>query len=160
VARYCASFSGLAGTNTANTALVNLVGGTANRLFVREVYVVNTAAITTAPLLALGKSTARGTQTTTATSITQDEQSVAALGLLDTAWSVAPTFTNTAANRARVRVMTTTVGQEAHWQFWDNPFTIPATSGAGLILWNVNASGNPNNGSFAGHIVWDEDQRA
>jgi len=156
VARFSASFSALNGTNTANTQLVNLAGGTGARLFIREVYLVCTTAPTTAPLFAFGRSTAAGTTSTTATSIGHDPGSASAVGVLGLTWSVAPTFTNTAANRARVKAMTAAVGQEAYWPFYDIPLIIAATSGAGAILWNVNASG-ATTGAYAGHVVWDED---
>jgi predicted dienelactone hydrolase len=155
MARYTASWSGLNGTNSANTQLVNLLGGTTQRLLVRELYLVCTTAPTTAPLWAFGRSTARGTQSTSATSLSMDGADATAAAVLDLTWSGAPTFTNTAANRFRVKQMTAAVGQEAFWPFYDVPFVVPATSGAGAILWNVNASGSTV-GVWAGHIVWDE----
>jgi len=156
MARYSASFSGIAGVNTANTQLLNLAGGTAERLLIREIYVVCTTAPTTAPLFAVGRSTAAGTTSTTATTIQNDPGSAAGIGVLGLTWSVAPTFTNTAANRARVKQMTAAVGQEAYWPFYDVPLIIAATAGAGCVIWNTLASG-ATLGAFAGHITWDED---
>jgi hypothetical protein len=156
VARYTASFSGIAGVNTANTQLINLAGGTTERLLIREVYIACTTAPTTGPLFALGRSTAAGTTSSTATTLATDPGAASGIGVLGLTWSAAPTFTNTAANRARVKAMTAAVGQEAYWPFYDVPFMIAATSGAGLVVWNVNASG-ATLGAFAGHVTWDED---
>jgi hypothetical protein len=157
VGRFSASFAALAGTNTANTQLFNLVGGgITERLTLREIYMVNTAAITTAPLLTFGRSTARGTQTASATVIRYDPDDPPTCAL-DTAWSVAPTFTNTAANRFRLDQITTAVGQQTTWVIHAVGIWTPATAGAGICVWNVNASGNPNNGSWFGHVIWDED---
>ena len=157
MARYCASFSGKVGSNTANTPIVNLSGGTGERLIVRELYLVSTAAITAAPALVIGRSTARGTVTTSATTISQDPSAGASVGTLDIAWSVNPTFTTTAANRIRNDFPSTAIGQQTTWYFHSYGVWVPATAGAGLIVWNVNASGNPNNGAWDGHVVWDED---
>lgn len=158
MARYTASVAAKAGTNTANTPLLNLVGGgTTERVQILEIYLVNTAAITTAPNLAVGRSTARGTQSATATVIRQDESQAGAASALDTAWTVNPTFTTTDVNRIRRELLSTAIGQEFFWRPPGGGLLVPATAGAGVVLWNVNASGNPNLGSFFGHVVWEED---
>lgn len=151
--RYSAGFS-VAGVNTANTQTVNLNGGgTSGRLFVYEVAVGIAVAPTTAPSFYLSRSTARGTQTATLAGQPYDTADVAALGTLDTTWSVAPTFSTSAFIRRGG--LAVTAGGWWIWQFFDSPLIIPATAGAGLTLANANASG-ATTGTFAGHIVWNE----
>lgn len=150
--RYNAGFS-VAGVNTANTQVANLLGGTAERLQVRLVAVGVAVAPTTAPSFYLARSTARGTQTATLAGQPSDTADVAATGTLDTAWSVAPTF-STSLFLARGGLAVTAGGWWV-WDFRDVPLVIPPTSGAGLTLANANASG-ATTGTFAGYFVWDE----
>lgn len=152
--RYVAAFDNIAGVNTANTQFANLVGSASNRLLVREVVAIIRTAPTTPPIPALARSTARGTQTTTVTPLLQDLADAASTAVgLDTAWSVAPTFTS--GSRLRLGSLPATVGAAWVWQFYDQPLIVPATAGAGLTLFNVLASG-ATVGAWSGHFVWDE----
>lgn len=151
--RYSAGFS-VAGVNTANTRVINLNGaGTAGRVFVYEIAVGIAVAPTTAPSFYLARSTARGTQTTTLAGQPYDEGDVASSSSLDSAWSVAPTFSTSAFIRRGG--LAVTAGGWWIWQFYDSPLIIPATAGAGITLANANASG-ATTGTFAGHVVWNE----
>lgn len=151
--RYSAGFS-VAGVNTANTQTINLNGaGTSGRIFVYEIAVGIAVASTTAPSFYLSRSTARGTQSTTLAGQAYDPGDVASLASLDSAWSVAPTFSTSAFIRRGG--LAVTAGGWWIWQFYDSPLIIPATAGAGITLANANASG-ATTGTFAGHVVWNE----
>lgn len=150
--RYSAGFS-VAGVNTANTQTANLVGGTGDRLLVRQIAVGISVAPTTAPSFYLSRSTARGTQTATLAGQAWDSAAVSAIGTLDTTWSAAPTFSTS--NFIVRGGLAVTAGGWWIWDFRDSPLIIPATSGAGITLANANASG-ATTGTFAGFFVWDE----
>lgn len=151
--RYSVGFS-VAGVNTANTQVANLNNtGTAARLYIREIAVGVAVAPTTAPSFYLSRATARGTQSTTLAGQPHDPSETSATGTLDTAWSVAPTFsTSTPIRRGGLAV---TAGGWWVWQFYDAPLIVNATSGLGLVLANANASG-ATTGTFTGHFSWDE----
>jgi len=95
MARYGAAFS-VAGTNTANTFVVNLTNtGTAVRMKVVQLAVGIAVAPTTAPSFYLSRATARGTNTTTLAGQAFDPSDPASAGTLDLTNSVAPTFSTT-----------------------------------------------------------------
>lgn len=153
MARYAAGFS-VAGVNTANTQAINLAcTGTTQRLLVREIAIGVGVAPTTAPSFYLARATARGTQSTTVAALPYDTNDAAAIGTIDTAWSVAPTFSTTA--KLRTGGLAVTAGGWWIWQFLDVPLIIPNTTASGLVLANANASG-ATLGTFTGHVVWDE----
>jgi len=139
-----------AGINVANSPVANLWAPT-RKSWVYEVGVSIQTAPTTAPLFALQRSTARGTQSTTLTPIAFDPAAPAATSVLDTAWSVNPTWVTTAPY-ARSFGLPVTAGGGYIWTF-QQPFQI--ASGAGLTLFNVNASG-ATLGSFAFYIDYEE----
>lgn len=153
MARYSAGFS-VSGVNTANTAAANLNNtGTTQRLRVLQIAIGVASAPTTAPSFYIARATARGTQTTTVSALPFDTNDAAALGAIDTAWSVAPTFSTTA---QLVRGgLSTTAGGWWVWDFRDSPIIVPATAGAGLLVANANASGTTT-GTFTGHFIWEE----
>lgn len=144
-----------AGVNTANTAYFNLLGGTGDRLLVRQVIISVAVAPTTAPQWYLVRTTARGTQASTLAGLPFDTADVAANGTLDVCGTgaSAPTFTNT--NWITTGALAVTAGGAFVWSFWDVPLIVPATSGNGLAIANANASGSTT-GNFNGSFVWDE----
>ena len=152
-ARYAAGFS-VAGVNTANTQAVNLANtGTTQRLRVMQIAIGIAVAPTTAPSFYIARATARGTQSTSVTANPFDGNDAAAIGTLDTAWSVAPTFSTTA---QLVRGgLSTTAGGWWIWDFRDYPLVIPNTTASGLVIANANASGTTT-GTFTGHFIWEE----
>lgn len=153
MARYSAGFS-VAGVNTANTQVANLVNtGTSQRLRVLQIAVGVASAPTTAPQFYLARSTARGTQTTTLAGQTFDPGDQASIGTVDSAWSVAPTFSTT--NKFVNGGLGTTAGGWWVWDFRDSPLIVTASAGAGLTIVNANASGTTL-GTFAGHFIWEE----
>jgi hypothetical protein len=153
MARYSAGFS-VSGVNTANTTAANLNNtGTTQRLRVLQIAIGVASAPSTAPSFYIARATARGTQTTTVSALPFDTNDAAALGAIDTAWSVAPTFSTTA---QLVRGgLSTTAGGWWVWDFRDSPIIVPATAGAGLLIANANASG-ATVGTFTGHFIWEE----
>jgi hypothetical protein len=152
-ARYSAGFS-VSGVNTANTQVVNLTQtGTTQRVDVVQVIVGVASAPTNAPSFYLSRATARGTQTTTVAGNAFDAADQTPTATLDTAWSVAPTFSTSAAlGRAG---LATTAGGYWVWDFRDYPITIDKTAGLGLAIVNANAAG-ATVGTFTGSIVWEE----
>ena len=153
MARYSAGFS-VAGVNTANTAAANLANtGTTQRLRVLQVAIGISVSPTTAPSFYLSRATARGTQSTTVTANPFDTGDSAAIGAIDTAWSVVPTF-STSAQMTRGGLSTTAGGWWV-WDFRDSPLIVPNTTASGLVVANANASG-ATTGTFAGHFIWEE----
>lgn len=150
---YVAGFS-RAGINTANSPVANLTNtGTTDRLYVLEVAVGIAVAPTTAPAFYLSRATARGTQTATLAGQPLDPAEVAAVGTLDTTWSVNPTFSTT--NFLTRGSLAVTAGGFLVWTFYDNPLVVAATAASGLTLANANASG-ATTGTFAGYFKWEE----
>jgi hypothetical protein len=153
MARYGAGFS-VSGTNTANTqtaALFNV--STTDRLYVVEVAIGVVLSPTTAPSFYLSRGTARGTQTTTLAGLPHDPADGAANGTVDTAWSVAPTFSTS--NQIRRGGMGTAQGGFLVWTFYDAPIVIDRTASSGLVLADANASG-ATVGTFTGYFSWEE----
>ena len=153
MARYAAGFS-VAGVNTANTQVINLANtGTTQRLRVLQIAVGVASAPSTAPSFYISRATARGTQSTTVAANPFDTGDAAAIGTLDTAWTVAPTFSTTA---QLVRGgLSTTAGGWWVWDFRDSPLIVPNTAASGLVLANANAAG-ATVGTFTGHCIWEE----
>ena len=151
--RYARGFS-VSGVNTANTQTAVLAQTTtASRLRILQIAVGVAAAPTTAPSFYLTRTTARGTQTTTAVGLPFDENDPASGGSLDTAWSVAPTFAS--ANKLTSGGLATTAGGYWIWDFRDEPIVVDANTAKGLAIVNANASGTTT-GTFTGHFIWEE----
>lgn len=141
-----------AGVNTANTAYFGLWSTSgAQRLKLLQVTVAVATAPTTAPVFALARSTARGTQGSTLAGLPFDTGDAAAIGTLDAAYSAAPTFTNT--NIISVGPMAVTAGGGWIWDFRDSPLILAVSNG--LVVFNINASG-ATLGSFRCSMMWQE----
>jgi hypothetical protein len=152
-ARYAAGFS-VSGVNAANTQYANLNNtGTTQRIRVMQIAIGVASAPTTAPSFYLSRATARGTQSTSVTGNPFDGNDAAAIGTIDTAWSVAPTFSTTL--QLTRGGLSTTAGGWWVWDFRDYPLIIPATAGAGICIVNASASGGTV-GTFTGHFIWEE----
>lgn len=149
---YHVAFNGKAGTNTANTIIANLwCAATKARLI--EVGIFLQTVTAAAPLFALQRSTARGTQSTTLTPIKKDEDDAATTVVLDTAWSVAPTF-SVANPQIRCGAIGLTAGSGVIWNLDAVEVGKAATAG-GMALYNVNATG-ATLGSYAGYFYFEE----
>jgi hypothetical protein len=146
---YHVGFSGRAGINTANSPIVNLWQAT-RKARVHEVGVFIQVAQTAAPIFALVRSTARGTQTATLAPILKDSTDPAATGTLDTTWSANPTFSS-AAPHIRASGVPLAIGNGVIWTLSE----LEVASGGGLCLFNIAASG-ATLGSFAGYLVFEE----
>ena len=154
MSRFGAGVAGKAGVNTADTAYFQIrATATAQRLKLLQVVVAVQSAPTTAPVFYLARSTAIGTVTTTLAGQPYDTADSTAKGTLDSAFSVAPTFT--AANKIAVGPMAVTAGGGWVWDFRDMPLIIPDLTTAGIVVVNANASG-ATVGSFACSAVWQE----
>lgn len=139
-----------AGINSANSAMWNLWAPT-RPLFIREVGVSIAVAPSTAPVWALARATARGTQSTEVTPLAHDPQAVAATARFDSAWSVQPTFANTAP-WIRALGMPVTAGGALIWTF---PAPITIAAGTGLLIFNIAASG-ATLGTMYAYAEYDE----
>lgn len=150
---YRAGFS-RAGINAANSAYAQLRNtGTASRLYVVEIGIGVGVAPTTAPSFYLSRSTAVGTSTATLAGQPSDPGETTAAGTLDSTWSAAPTFSTS--NFMRNGALAVTAGGMIIWTFYDAPLVVPASTTAGLVLANANASG-ATTGTFTGYFDWDE----
>jgi len=151
--RYSAGWSHV-GVNTANKPMANLSNtGTVERLSVVEIGVEIAVAPTNAPLFALTRATARGTNTTTLAGQPHDAGDGASVGSVDSVWSADPTFSTTAF--LRIAGLAVTAGGLIVWTFYDKPIMVDKTAASGLTVFNVNASG-ASTGTFAGYFCWEE----
>lgn len=153
-ARYGAGVT-RSGTNTADTAMFNLVGGTAGRIKVVQIVVNVAVAPSTAPVFYLARTTARGTQASTLVGQAFDPADVAANGTLDVTGAGASQPTFTAANKMGIGGLAVTAGGVWVWSFYGDPLVIPATAAAGLAVVNAAATGTTL-GTFYGSYNWDE----
>src|SRR4051812_35453781 len=149
---YHVAFNGKAGTNTANTIIANL-WCPSSKARVIECGVFIQTVQTTAPLFALQRSTARGTQSSTLTPIKKDEDDAATSVVMDLTWSVAPTF-STANPQMRCGAVALAAGNGVIWNLDGLEVGKAATAG-GLALYNVNATG-ATLGSYAGYFYYEE----
>ena len=153
MARYGAGFS-VAGVNTANTQVVSLANtAVSQRLRIMQIVIGVNVSPTTAPSFYLTRATARGTQSAVLAGNPYDLNEPASIGSLDTAWSVAPTFSITA--KLGVAGLSVTAGGFWVWDLRDSPIIVPNLVTAGLVVANANASG-VTLGTFTGSIVWEE----
>lgn len=155
MAKYGAGWSH-AGVNTADKPMANLLGGTAQRLKVREIKVGISVAPTTAPLFYIVRTSARGTQSTTLAGIAFEPSEVTATGTVDSAWSADPTKAG-AIGAAAIDVggLAVTAGGMIVWTFYDDPLIVDDVSGAGVAVYNANASG-ATTGTLFGSFIWEE----
>ena len=107
----------------------------------------------TASAISLFRNTASGYTATTSTSVGQqlDPSDVNASGLVDTAWSTAPTVT--AASRLRKGQLPATIGAGLVWSFPAPIKVRNGTYGDWLVLWNESGS---TNSVLNGYVIWDE----
>jgi hypothetical protein len=140
--------------NTADTAYFQVrATATAQRLKLLRVVVAIQVAPTTAPVFYVARSTAIGTVTTTLAGQPFDTADSAAKGTLDSAFSVAPTFTT--GNKMDVGPMAVTAGGGWVFDFRDSPLVIPDLTTAGIVIVNANASG-ATTGTFSCAAQWQE----
>lgn len=144
-----------AGVNVANTAYWQLIPSATVRLRVREIGLFVNTAPTTAPNFALIRSTALGTATTTTAGVAHSPSVPASAGALQSAWSVAPTFSTTGPNLRQVN-LPVTAGAGVIWSFpADQAVELLASTAVGLVLFNINASG-ATTGNFTAYFTWEE----
>jgi len=143
------------GVNTANTAYFQLrPTTTSTRLKIFQIVVNIAVAPTTAPVFYLARSTANGTVTTTLAGQPMDPGDGGAVGTLDSAFSVAPTFSTT--NMMGTGGLAVTAGGAWVWTFpSDGPLTITNAVASGIVVVNLNASG-ATTGTFVGSALWRE----
>lgn len=149
---YHVAFNGKAGTNVANTPIANLWCPSSKARIIECGIFIQTVP-TTAPLFALQRSTARGTQSTSLTPLKKDEDDAATTVVCDTAWSVAPTFLTTNP-QMRCGAVALAAGNGVIWNLDGLEVGKAATAG-GLTLFNVNATG-ATLGTFAGYFYYEE----
>lgn len=151
--RYSAA-AATSGINTANSANFQLrPTGTATRMYVVEIGMNVSVAPSTAPSFYLSRSTAIGTVTTTLAGQPHEPAETAASGTFDSVFSVQPTFSTT--NRLSQGGLAVTAGGQLIWTFYDAPIVLAASTTAGLVLVNANASG-ATLGTFTAYARWDE----
>lgn len=125
-----------AGVNTANTIMWQLRCVSTQRLWLYELGLSVATAPTTGPNFRLNRPTATGTSSATVVPQGEDPDVVAAVSLLDTAWSGNPTLAGT---DLRNYAVPNTIGSGIVWTWYDQPFVIPKSGG--LCIVNGNATG-------------------
>lgn len=150
--RYQAALS-RAGINTAGPQLYwQLRSGASNRIRIVELGISVVVAPTTAPNFQISRATASlGTASTSLAGQPLDAADAAATGILESAWSGAPTINTT---YHRMMGLAVTAGGGFIWT-WpvDSPLILPVS--AALQITNANASG-ATTGTFAAYVVWEE----
>lgn len=151
--RYSAGGSRV-GINTANSAYFQLrLTAATERIYVQEIGVNIAVAPSTAPAFYISRSTAVGTSTATLAGQPADVADSAAVGTFDTTWSANPTFSTSAF--LRYGGLAVTAGGMLVWTFYDEPLVLAASTTAGLVIANANASG-ATTGTFTAYMVWQE----
>lgn len=154
MALYRASVNARAGINATNSPLFQLRSSTTSRLRIVEYGVTVTTAPTNAPQFALARATAVGTSSTTVAGTPNDPGEPTPTGTLDSAWSVAPTFT-TSGPFLWTQTVPVAAGNGFVWVAADVSQGIVVPTSAGVILAALNASG-ATVGAHAFYVVWDE----
>ena len=151
MARYGIAVS-KAGVNVATTTYVNLWSPT-SQVSVREISIGVSAASTNAQDWYIVRSTARGTQTTSANGTAMSPNpGPASVAVVDSAWSGNPTV-GAATTAIRRLGLPVTVGGGMIFSFGRGDLMIP--NGGGLAIVNANASG-ATTGTFVFAIDWEE----
>lgn len=144
------------GINTAGPQLYwQLRSNGSQRLRLVEIGIAVNTAPTTAPLFQLSRATASlGTASTTLTGQPFDTSDAAGTGILESAWSAAPTINTT---YVRMMGLPVTAGNGFIWTFPNDGEMIigGAAAAQALQITNANASG-ATTGSFSCYIVWEE----
>lgn len=117
------------------------------RTVLREIGI--TATVATAAKVALKRTTARGTNTTTTAGERQDANNEAATSTLDLTWSVEPTVAGNYLRRAHT---SGAIGAGLVWQWWSTPGLYIA-SGAGIALVVPTAAAGI---AYEAWFVWEE----
>lgn len=147
---------GRAGINTAGPQLYwQLRSNGTRRLRILELGISVDSAPSTAPAFAISRATtALGTASTTLAGQPLDPADPDATGILESAWSSAPTIVTTYRRRF---ALATTAGGGFIWSFLpDRPLIVGANNAAhALQIVNLNASGTTA-GAFSLYCVWDE----
>ena len=144
------------GINTADTAYFNLTNAaTAAGLWVMQIVIIQAVNPTTAPVFYLTKTTARGTQASTAAGQPIFSGSQASTGTLDVCGTGGSQPTFTAGNKIDMAALPLTVGSAWVFNFFDDPLEVPATSANGIAIANAVASG-VTTGTFYCGCRWRE----
>jgi hypothetical protein len=125
------------------------------RIRVLELGICVESAPSTAPAFAISRATtALGTASTSVTGLPLEPGDVAGTGILESAWSSAPTIDT---NYHRRFGLATTAGGGFIWSWpLDRPLVIGTNAAAhALQICNMNASGTTT-GTFTLYCVWDE----
>lgn len=149
--RYQAALS-RSGINSAGPQLYWQLRSATPRLRIIELGVSVVSAPTTAPLFQISRATASlGTASTSQTGQPLDAADATATGILESAWSGAPTINTT---YHRMFGLATTAGGGFIWT-WpvDSPLILASTNA--LQITNANASG-ATTGTFACYVTWEE----
>jgi hypothetical protein len=151
MARYSAEFS-IAGVNSADGVLFNLKSGSADRIFVEQVFFNIEVASTNAPIYGLKLQNAAGTGTiTTATIFKFDPADGAAAGSLETAWATTrPTVTGGSAVRGAVP---NTIGNGFLFDFTNRPLVLAVSTGLCGVMRNASGA---TTGTHGGFVIWSE----
>jgi hypothetical protein len=129
MARYSVT-NNKAGVNTANTTMWSLRAASGQRVWLYELGVFVEAAPTAAPVIRLNRQTANGTITTSITPQAEDSGNAAAVTLLDSVWSVAPTLAGTDLRRVP---LPNAVGAGVVFTWYDSPLVIPVSGGLAIV---------------------------
>lgn len=143
MARYSASFTKAAVAT--NLFIVQLRTAASRDIRVWEIGVFNTTAVLSE--LGVSRASAVGATFTSVTPQADDSSSGAAVTLLDTAATTAPTNT---ANYLRRAALPATAGAGVVWTF-PSGLTVPVS--AGLLLWNTGAA---TSAALLGYVTYDE----
>jgi hypothetical protein len=153
--RYTAALS-RAGINTAGPQLYFQLRSNGTRLLrVIEIGIAESVASTTAPLLQISRATSSlGTASTSLTGVAHDSIDATGTGILESAWSGAPTINTT---YFRMMGLPVTAGSGFIWTFpLDAPLIVGGAATAhALQVTNANASG-ATTGTYTCYMVWDE----
>lgn len=125
-----------AGVNTANTTMFGIRADATQRIWLVELGLSVKVAPTTGPSWRLNRVTATGTVTTSIVPQPEDPDVAAALGRMDTVWSVNPTLGGV---DLREYATPSTIGSGIVWTWFDEPFVIPKSGGLAVV--NANATG-------------------
>lgn len=147
------TFVSKAGVNAANTVMWMLKSNASQPLYVREIGISISVAPSTAPNWALALATGLGTSSTTVLGQKLKQQSPAATGTFDSAWSGAPTFT-TAGPFYKGMGMPVTAGSGVIWVYGYGEELELAVS-SGLCICNLAASG-ATTGTMGCYVKWSE----
>lgn len=119
-----------AGINAANSVMWQLRAASTQRVFLLELGVFVATAPATAPQYRLNRSTAVGTSTATVAPQSEDPGNAAAVTVLDTAATTAPTL---AATDMRRVPLAAAVGAGIVWTWYDTPLVIPVSGALDVV---------------------------